>query len=390
MSTYRSPIANIQIQRTKHVVGSIARTVLALTFLFSGFVKAVDPLGTVYKIEDYLQLGFGGVLEWAIPIAGGLAVTLITVEILLGVCMLFNVCTKWTSIATLLFYLIMTPVTLYIAIDNPVTDCGCFGDALVISNWQTFGKNVVLLLMTIILLICRKAIPRLFSWWAELIIALIALGATAGIMGYSYTHLPFIDFRPYKVGADVKELTQGPSPDTWDVTLIYEKDGEQQEFTLENYPKDGEWTFVDQISTPCKLVNGKKEPISLEPKVKDFVLTQYFNEEMDGFGEEYTDVILDLEKVTLIAMYDLDKRDKTQALRAVDLCKELLKKGEECYILTGSNIEEVMAFADEMELSYDVFLYLDKTPLKTIVRANPGIVVMEDGVIVSKNNMRQL
>ena len=127
--------------KAKHIIGSIARTLLALTFLFSGFVKAVDPLGTVYKIEDYLK-AFGGFANDLLPLAGTAAVCLIVVEWLLGVCMLANVRTRWTSWIALLFYLVMTPLTLWIALTNPISDCGCFGDALVLTNWQTFWKNV--------------------------------------------------------------------------------------------------------------------------------------------------------------------------------------------------------------------------------------------------------
>ena len=122
-----------------HIIGSTARTLLALTFLFSGFVKAVDPLGTVYKIEDYLK-AFGGLFTDLLPLAGTAAVCLIAVEFVLGFCMLFNVRTNWTSWLSLAFYLVMTPLTLWIALTNPVTDCGCFGDALVLTNWQTFWK----------------------------------------------------------------------------------------------------------------------------------------------------------------------------------------------------------------------------------------------------------
>ena len=150
------------MKKTKHIIGSVARTLLAVTFLFSGFVKAVDPLGTVYKIEDYLK-AFGGFFTDLLPLAGAAAVCLILVEWLLGVCMLCNIRTQWISWIALVFYLFMTPLTLWIALTNPVSDCGCFGDALVLTNWQTFWKNVVFLSLVIVLLCCRKAIPQTFS-----------------------------------------------------------------------------------------------------------------------------------------------------------------------------------------------------------------------------------
>ena len=229
------------MKKAEHIIGSSARTLLALTFLFSGFVKAVDPLGTVYKIEDYLK-AFGGFFTELLPLAGLAAVSLILAEWLLGWAMLLNVRTKITSWLSLVFYLMMTPLTLWIALTNPVSDCGCFGDALVLTNWQTFWKNIVLLILVLILLICKKAIPQLWSTWMELCIMLIALISGGIIMGYSYTHLPPLDFRPYKIGNHIPTLMEVPDdaePDVYETTLIYANDeGEEREFTLENYPKN--------------------------------------------------------------------------------------------------------------------------------------------------------
>ena len=377
MKMYKKFNHTINLKSAKHWYGSISRTLLALTFLFSGFVKAVDPLGTVYKIEDYLELGFGGLLQWAMPLAGTLAVLLITTELLLGVTMLFNVRTRWTSWITLAFYLVMTPVTLYIAIANPVTDCGCFGDALVISNWTTFYKNIVLLTLAIILVVCRKDIPQLFTWWMELCIALFALGAAAGIMGYSYTHLPFMDFRPYKVGNNIYELMHDEIRPEYETYCTYEKDGEQQVFTyLERPENDSIWHFISQETVLIK--EGK------EPTITDFIL-----ETIDG-DDITEDILMENESITLIVMYDLNKRDQKQASRAVELYKTRVANGEQCYFLTGSTDEEIDTFAQENEIEIEAFLRNDKTPIKTIIRANPGIVVLQNGVVLEKHNMRQL
>ena len=361
-----------------HITGSIARTLLALTFLFSGFVKAVDPLGTVYKIEDYLK-AFGGFANDLLPLAGTAAVCLIVAEWLLGVCMFFNVRTRLTSWLSLAFYLVMTPLTLWIALNNPISDCGCFGDALVLTNWQTFWKNVILLCLVIILLICRKAIPQLFSWWMELVIALLGLGAVAGIMGYSYTHLPPMDFRPYKIGNHIPTLMEIPDdaePDLYETTLIYEKDGVQQEFTLENYPSsDPSWKFVDQKSVLIK--KGYEAPIH------DFeILT------MD-FDDITYDVLESEEPVTLIIIYEIQKMNRSQLSKVAALVRER----SEVYILTGSGEDEVMALAEELgwneETMEATFCYTDPVTLKTIVRANPGVVVLQNGTIIDKYNLRQ-
>lgn len=369
---------NCNNKKALHITGSIARTLLALTFLFSGFVKAVDPLGTVYKIQDYLHEGFGGVFQWAIPAAGVAAVCLIALEWLLGIAMLLNVRTQWTSWITLLFYCIMTPLTLYIAIANPVSDCGCFGDALVITNWQTFWKNIILLLLSICLVICRKAIPELFSWWMEIIITLAALGSVAGIMGYSYTHLPQIDFRPYKVGNHIPTLMEIPDDaevDQYEITLIYAKDGKEQTFTLENYPKgDPEWTFVDQKSVLIKK--------GYVPPIHDF--------EIETLEGDYItqDILESEEPVALVVMYDLSKTDTTQLEKLMHMIHEYPR----VYFLTASGEEEIFAFAEELgwdeETTYSTFCFTDPITLKTIVRANPGVIVVQNGTIIDKYNLK--
>lgn len=369
---------NYNNKKALHITGSIARTLLALTFLFSGFVKAVDPLGTVYKIQDYLHEGFGGIFQWAIPAAGVAAVCLIALEWLLGIAMLLNVRTQWTSWITLLFYCIMTPLTLYIAIANPVSDCGCFGDALVITNWQTFWKNIILLLLSICLVICRKAIPELFSWWMEIIIALAALGSVAGIMGYSYTHLPQIDFRPYKVGNHIPTLMEIPDDaevDQYEITLIYAKDGKEQTFTLENYPKgDPEWTFVDQKSVLIKK--------GYVPPIHDF--------EIETLEGDYVtqDILESEEPIALVVMYDLSKTDTTQLEKLMHMIHEYPR----VYFLTASGEEEIFAFAEELgwdeETTYSTFCFTDPITLKTIVRANPGVIVVQNGTIIDKYNLK--
>ncbi len=367
------------MKKAKHIIGSVARTLLAITFLFSGFVKAVDPLGTVYKIEDYLK-AFGGFFTDLLPLAGAAAVCLILVEWILGVCMLANIRTNITSWLALIFYLIMTPLTLWIALTNPVSDCGCFGDALVLTNWQTFWKNILFLTLVIVLLLCRKAIPQLFSWWAELCIVLLGLGVAAGIMGYSYTHLPPMDFRPYKIGnhlPTLMEIPEGAEPDLYETTLIYaDADGNEQEFTLENYPKgDSTWTFVDQRSVLIK--KGYEAPIH------DFeILTM-----------EYDDITYDIleseDPVTLVAMYDLKKTDRRQ----IGKLKKLLEENSIVYFLTGSGEDEIWAFANEIglteEQAEELFCTIDPVTLKTVVRANPGVFVVWNGYVIDKYNLRQ-
>ncbi len=372
-----------------HIAGSVARTLLALTFVFSGFVKAIDPLGTTYKIEDYLK-AFGGAFTELMPLAEVAAVVLIGFELVLGLCMLLNVRTQWTCWLALAFYVVMLPLTLYIALENPVSDCGCFGDALVISNWATFWKNVVLMALVVVLLCTRQYIPEIFVWWGELVILALAIATAAGIMGYSRTHLPMIDFRPYKVGNNIVELMEvpeGAEPDQYETTFVYERDGVEQEFTLENYPKgDSTWHFVDQKSVLVKK--------GYEPKIHDFELITL------NYDDITYDVLESEEPATLVVLYDLTKTDRKQLGKVTALYHQCLSQNRPFYILTGASEDAIEAFCEEVEQGNEsneltpfnhpdeVFCMCDGVTLKTIVRANPGVVVVQNGVITDKYNLR--
>jgi uncharacterized membrane protein YphA (DoxX/SURF4 family) len=376
----------MKANKPAHIIGSISRTILALTFIFSGFVKAIDPLGTVYKIEDYLK-AFGGWWTDLLPYAGAAAVCLIALEFVLGVCMLLNVRTKWTSWIALLFYLVMTPLTLYIALKNPVSDCGCFGDALVLTNWQTFAKNVVLISLVFVLLGCKKYIPQTFSWWAELIIALFGLGVAGGLMGYSYTHLPMMDFRPYKVGNNIPELMIQPEPDSIQVVHIMEKDGITRTVTNEEYSsavKEG-WKWISQETTYLKRKGEHFVPMtSSDAPIHDF--------EIDNIYEgDITDIVLESEEpVALVIVYDLNKTDRKQ----LDKLASIIHERSKVYFLTGSTEDEIAAFAEELgwdeETAFSTFCITDPVTLKTIVRANPGLIVVQNGNIIEKHNFKQL
>jgi uncharacterized membrane protein YphA (DoxX/SURF4 family) len=363
---------------------------LGVVFVFSGAVKAIDPMGTVYKIEDYLK-AFGGFFTDLLPLAELAAVVLILLEILLGVCMLLNVRTRWTSWLALAFYAVMTPLTLYIAINNPVSDCGCFGDAIVLTNWQTFGKNVVLIILAIVLVALRKHVYPLWRGWMEIVIAVItALGAFA-FMEYTYLHLPVMDFRPYKIGNHLPTLMEYPEdaePDIYEYSFVYEKDGVEQTFTLDNYPKgDSTWTFVRQNS---KLIQK-----GYEPPIHDFEI-------INAEGEDLTwDILESEEPVTLVVMYDLNKSDKKQLAKVEALAANLspfasspdtLSFQEESdgglYILTGSGTDEMITFALEYPTLGEYICTCDPVTLKTIVRANPGVIVVQNGIVIDKYNLR--
>lgn len=399
------------------IIAAIARTILGVVFVFSGVVKAIDPLGTVYKIEDYLK-AFGGIFTDLLPLAEVAAWGLIILELLLGVCMLLNIRTQWTSWISLLFYLVMTPLTLYIALTNPVSDCGCFGDAVVLTNWQTFSKNVVLITMAIILVALRKSVFPLWSTWMEALLSVLTIVATIGFMLWTSNHLPIMDFRPYKIGNHIPTLMEYPEdaePDQYDITFVYAKDGVEQTFTLDNYPKgDSTWTFVRQES---KLI--KK---GYEPPIHDLEI-------MNADYEDITWDILDSEEpITLVVMYDLAKADKKQIAKVESMAAnyiisspddfvepiyedyfdfsqdsllaespdsfmdevsdEVVAPLPNFYILTGSGTDEIINFSLEYPTLSDCICTCDPVTLKTIVRANPGVIVLQNGIVMDKYNLK--
>ncbi len=372
------------------LIASISRTLLGLVFIFSGAVKAIDPLGTVYKIEDYLK-AFGGFFTELLPLAEVAAWGLIILELLLGVCMLLNIRTQWTSWFALLFYLVMTPLTLYIALTNPVSDCGCFGDAIVLTNWQTFWKNVVLITLAILLVALRKHTRQLWSNWMEVVLATLTIIAAIAFMTWTRLHLPIKDFRPYKIGNHLPTLMEYPEdaePDQYDISFVYEKDGVEQTFTLENYPKgDSTWTFVRQDSRLIKK--------GYEPPIHD----------LEILNADYEDLTWDIleseEPITLVVMYDLAKADKKQIAKVEALASNLSPfasssdtlplEGElegSFYILTGSGTDDIINFCLEYPTLSDYICTCDPVTLKTIVRANPGAIVLQNGIVIDKYNLR--
>ena len=361
------------MKQIKTIIAAICRTLLGVVFIFSGAVKAIDPLGTVYKIEDYLK-AFGGFFSDLLPLAEVAAWALIITELLLGMCMVMNVRTKWTSWIALAFYCVMTPLTLYIALTNPVSDCGCFGDAVVLTNWQTFWKNAVLIVLAIALVALRKHVRQLWSGWMELVIVATSLAAVLSFMTWTIQHLPVIDFRPYKIGNHLPTLMEYPEDaeaDVYEFSFVYEKDGVEERFTLDNYPKgDSTWTFVRQES---KLI--KK---GYEPPIHDF-------EVLNADYEDLTWEILESEEPTiLVVMYDLKKADKKQMAKV----EALLGDGDKGYILTGSGTDEIISFSLEYPTLSDCICTCDPVTLKTIVRANPGVIVIQNGVVIDKYNVR--
>lgn len=360
-------------QSTINVLLWVSRIVFGLTFLFSGFVKAVDPMGSAYKFIDYFR-AFD--LSWLDNMALFLGIVLAATEFTIGAAVLFGSYRKIATTLGLLFMLFFTPLTLYLAIANPVKDCGCFGDALVLTNWETFYKNIILLAISIFLFINRNRLYRPFTDSLNWIPAIYAFLFSIFISIIGIRSLPILDFRPYKVGVNIEKDMQMPegAPKTQHY-LIYEKDGERKRFTLEDYPaEDDSWTFVETITEQPK---GE-----FEPKIKDFFV-------LNDQGDNITDEILNSEYVFLLASPNLDEASEDAIEQINSLYDYAEDKGYIFYCLTTQDPEKIFAWQERTGAEYP-FVYSDATIIETIIRANPGMLLLHEGTILWKRNVRQL
>ena len=350
---------------------------LATLFIFSGFVKAVDPLGSFYKIQDYLAAF--GIISWFptyLPLL--FAIILSSAEFCVGVFLFFGVRRKIASTLALLLMSVMTPLTLYLALANPVSDCGCFGDAWVLTNWQTFGKNIVLLIAAIAVFRERKLMFRFVTLKIEWMVSLYTLLFVFALSFYCLEYLPVLDFRPYKIGADIKagmEIPEGAKPSVFESRFVLEKDGRQQEFTLDNYP-DSTWTFVE-----TRTVLKEK---GYEPPIHDFSMISL------GTGEDITDSVLTDKGYTfLLVAHRIEEADDSN----IDLINEIydysVEHGYGFYALTSSPDEEIEMWRERTGAEYPI-CQMDDITLKTIIRSNPGLLLIKDGTILNKWSDNQL
>ena len=357
-------------ETVKKVIAEVCRLLLGVVFIFSGTVKAVDPMGGAIKIGDYLT-SFG--LDKLQPFTVLISFNLSALEFMLGVCMLLGVYRRYTTFLTLLMMSFMTPLTLYLAIFNPVSDCGCFGDALVISNWQTFYKNVVLLAAAIYVFIHNQRLLQGYTYHVYWFVALWSYVFAIGFAYRNYNHLPILDFRPYKLGANIPALMsipEGAPEDEYAYSFIYEKDGVQKEFSLENYPQnDSTWTFVESKTELIKK--------GYEPPVASFNI---YNAE----GDDVTDEILhNPQPVLLLIAPKLEKADDEQIDEINGVYDYALEYEMPFYCVTGSSPEMIDEWSDNTGAEYP-FRMADEVLLKTIIRSNPGLVLLKDGTVMGK------
>jgi uncharacterized membrane protein YphA (DoxX/SURF4 family) len=351
--------------------------VIAFTFMFSGFVKGVDPMGFTIKIEDYL-IAFH--MEWLSPIALPTAIFLIALEFLVGFYLFIGFHIRRLSPIVLIMMIMFTLLTLYSAVFNPVSDCGCFGDAVKLTNWQTFWKNIALMVFTLGLFYLRKGYDASPSRNLGMIMAAtLGLIYIVGLEIYSYRNLPILDFRPYKTGVSIAEgmsIPDDAEQPVLETLFIMEKNGERQTFTTENYPyTDSTWVFIDSETRTIKE--------GYTPPLYNFSLTHPELGDVTGSVAHHNGA-----QFLLIAPY-LNKVDKKLMPKIVELANAARQHEIPFYCITSSSMTEATQFdiANNMMLDY---LQGDETMLKTIIRSNPGLVLLYNGVVVGKWHYRNI
>lgn len=350
------------------IVLFISRIIVALVFVFSGIVKCIDPSGTAIKIDDYF-VAWG--LEVPFAISMMLSVAQSVVEFLVGALLLTRSWVKYVSWCALLFMILYTPLTLYIAIANPVSDCGCFGDAVKLSNWQTFFKNLVLLPMAILLVrdarsykssnIVRDSVSALV--FATLAICVCISGTVDE---------PQLDFRPYSVGVNIPkamEIPEDAAQPEYSTTFILEKDGQEKEFDEVNYPyNDTTWHFV----------TSKTEVISegYVPPIKDFALT-------DREDNVVTEELLHSIEPIVLAISPRLADVSEEHFQMLKELQDAARAAERRFFIVTATVDQMADFENKAQMGFD-FLSADEIMLKTITRSNPGIIVLDEGTIVAK------
>lgn len=340
------------------------RVILGLIFIFSGFVKAVDIWGVEYKIEDYLT-AFGW--NWAMPYTSMVAALLPLSELLAGAWLILGSFRNFTVIFLTVIMAFMLPLTGYIAVANPVEDCGCFGDALTISNWATFFKNLFISAGLVFLIKRNKGVPSVFGpavqWMTVLFPSVYALL----IMIYGLNIQPVLDFRPYKIGTSIcSENNEGN-----DFIFTYEKDGVRKNFDIDNLP-DSTWTFVDRV------VYDKPQPTDCH-KISFF-----------DAGEDISGNIgLDDGDALLMLIDDINDINVAYSFQINEFYKKVSESGFSLICLTGSDDKEIREWKELSMADYPVYT-MDDSELKSIARGNPAIVWLHDGEIMYKSTFGSL
>jgi uncharacterized membrane protein YphA (DoxX/SURF4 family) len=360
-------------------IAILSRVCAGLVFIFSGFVKAVDPLGSTYKFIDYFN-AFN--IPWLEPAAFPLSILLSGSEFLIGICLLLFIRSRLANWCALLFMAGFTPLTLWLALTNPVHDCGCFGDAIILSNWQTFYKNLVISVLVIISFINRNSIKQWMHVKTEWsITAIIALLIT-GFSWFNYRHLPVIDFRPYKIGTNIPDAMIFPEDATANVYKQY--------YTLRDTISDIQVSIESNIymndssywkeGTTWKFISAT-EPVLVkegyQPAIHDFSISSLS-------GEDITqDVLTDTGFYFVLVAYDLKKSETERQSEINTLYSQAVADNHKFICLTAVTSSDIEQFKTVHNTAYEFYI-TDPITLKTIIRANPGLVILHNGTIKAK------
>lgn len=332
-------------------------------FIFSGAIKINDPVGTAIKLEEYFEVfatDIASFFETFVPLALPLSVFLCVLEVVLGIAVLLNYRIRITYWILLVIIVFFTFLTFYSAYFNKVTDCGCFGDAIKLTPWESFIKDIILLAFITLLFVKRKAMEEMarHSLVKDVVIAgSTVLSLFIGI--YAIMHLPFIDFRAYKIGNDIAALMQ-PSGEL-QYEYVLEKDG--KEYRMQQYPTDKSYTFKEMV-----VLNPE-----VQPKITDYAV---WNDEGDYTQETFVGNKL------FIISYSVDKADKESFIQINALVSQLGEQVE-TWALTSADPASFEAFRHEVQLAVPYY-FSDATVLKTIVRSNPGLLLVKNGVVKGK------
>lgn len=354
----------------KNIITQFSRIFVGILFIISGLIKLNDPIGFSYKLAEYFSEPVFN-MPFFIPFALGLALFLVILEVVLGVMLLIGYKTKFTIWSLLILIVLFTFLTLYSAYFNVVKDCGCFGDALKLTPWQSFTKDVVLLFFILILFFNKKLVQPLFSNTIQNIVVYssILLSSLMGV--WVLNHLPLIDFRPYKVGNNIQKgmrIPDGAEKSVVEMVFIYKVGGVDKEFTekdLMSIPEGA--VFID-----------RKDKVITEgyvPPIHDFT--------MEKDGSDYKDEFLDEPKLMLITAYDLVIADQIGMVKLEKLHQKAKSKGYKVAGMTASSAEEIAVAKKQFGLTFD-FYFCDAITVKTIERANPSIILIEKGTIKQK------
>lgn len=354
------------------LITQFSRIFVGILFIFSGLIKLNDPVGFSFKLDEYFSEGVFN-LPFLQPYTLAFAVIIVIIEVILGVMLLLGYFKKLTLWLLMLMIVFFTFLTFYSAYFNKVTDCGCFGDAIPLTPWESFYKDIVLLVFIIILFMGQKYIKPIFSNRVNAIITVIAFAGCA-FMGYHVlNHLPIKDFRAYKVGTDIKkgmEIPEGAPKSIYDIVFTYNVNGVETKFKMDELSKLPEnATFISRDEV---LVQE-----GYEPPIHDLT--------MDLAGQDFTPEVLAAPKALLIVMYDLTKANENGLKTINETVTKARKAGYEIIGLTASPTDDIDTYKKKFNLEID-FYFCDGTTLKTIERANPSYVTLENGVVVDKKH----